>query len=135
MHLVKPFLILTSLTLSISSALPPLTPASPLLPLSTNPKSDVLCYTAHYASRRPAPHDCLTIIANRIAPTPNVAQRMRYFSRRPTSKMLGLPHTWESSRGLCGVTIDIPGGPDSDLKVAEASLFEIKEAAKEILEE
>lgn len=54
---------------------------------------------------------------------------MRQFSRDPSSKQLPLPHTWETERGKCGVTIDVPG---SDSQTAEATLFDIKEAASEI---
>lgn len=54
---------------------------------------------------------------------------MRQFSRDPNSKQLPLPHTWKTERGKCGVTIDIPGPVT---QTAEATLFDIKEAAMEI---
>ncbi|KAL8751237.1 MAG: hypothetical protein Q9199_006561 [Rusavskia elegans] len=126
MFLFSPILILISLTLTIHA----LNLASPPPRLHTAAKSEVLCYDARYADHRPAPHDCLTIINHRISPHPNVAKRMRSFSRDPSSKQLPLPHTWETERGKCGVTIDIPGS-DSQT-TAEATLFDIKEAAREI---
>ncbi|KAL8897644.1 MAG: hypothetical protein Q9192_002474 [Flavoplaca navasiana] len=125
MPLFTPFLLLlTALTLPTSCLLLP--PSS----LHTAAKSDILCYDPRYATHRPAPHDCLTIVTHLIAPNPGIAKRIRYFSRRPDSTTLPLPYTWRSSRELCAVTIDIPGPEDV---VAQATLREVKERAMEVL--
>ncbi|KAL9634862.1 MAG: hypothetical protein Q9204_002837 [Flavoplaca sp. TL-2023a] len=145
-------LMLLSLFLPLTNSLPPLT-------LPTSPKSPILCFDPRYATQSPSLNDCLSIIRTLITPNPNVANRVRKFSRVPTAAMLRLPYTWstqaqlqykgESARewgrgnayeegnapdgdkeAACGVTIDMPG---AGTEVAEATLAEIKEAAMEIV--
>ncbi|KAL8903073.1 MAG: hypothetical protein Q9171_007523 [Xanthocarpia ochracea] len=41
-----------------------------------------------------------------------------------------MPHTWDTVRQECSVTIDIPG---STTQIAEASLEDVKEAALDVL--
>ncbi|KAL8897645.1 MAG: hypothetical protein Q9192_002475 [Flavoplaca navasiana] len=128
--------------------------------MPTSPKSPILCFDPRYATQSPSLNDCLSIIGTLITPNPAYANRVRKFSRVPTSTMLRVPYTWstqaqlqykgkgahEGGRGnayeggnaqdgdkeeaACGVTIDMPG---AGTEVAEATLTEIKEAAMEIV--
>ncbi|KAL8837404.1 MAG: hypothetical protein Q9176_005710 [Flavoplaca citrina] len=146
-----PFMFLP-LFLPLTNSLPPPT-------LLSSPISPILCFDPRYATQSPSLNDCLSIIRTLITPNPNVANRVRKFSRVPTATMLGVPYTWsteaqaqyrwkgahEKGRGnayeggiaqegdkeaACGVTIDMPG---AGTEVAEATLGEIKEAALEIV--
>ncbi|KAI4243198.1 MAG: hypothetical protein L6R40_003566 [Gallowayella cf. fulva] len=116
-------LLINFLILTVTSAVIPVS-------LSIPHRVEALCYDSRYASRHPAPLDCLTIITSHISTAPNVAKTIRTFSRRPTATQLQLPHTWETKRKECMVTIDTPM---SIPEKAEASLWEIKEAALEVL--
>lgn len=122
-------LVLATPILTISALLLPPNSTSQSL---TSPRSLILCYDRRYATHSPAPHDCVKIINDRIAIPTSVARRPRVFSRTPGSNFLKLPHTWDTARRQCDVTIDMPG---TTTEIEEASLEDIKEAALDVLAE
>ncbi|KAL8860172.1 MAG: hypothetical protein Q9178_003436 [Gyalolechia marmorata] len=133
MYFVSAFLLITPIfitpILTISALFLPPNSTSPSL---TSPRSPVLCYDRRYATHYPTPHDCLTVINQRIVLSPIAARRRRTFSRTPGSNYLKLPYTWDTIRQECSVTIDIPG---STTETAVACLEDVKEAALDVLAE
>ncbi|KAL8762010.1 MAG: hypothetical protein Q9184_001927 [Pyrenodesmia sp. 2 TL-2023] len=122
--IISPTLALAALALPTSS---PLTK-----PPSSYRALDILCYDSRYASHKPDPIDCATIIGHRIA-YPPMATLVRSFARNPTATQYGLPHTWRTAQGECNVTIDIPSTPgETAWEVAEASMLDIKRGAFEV---